>query len=76
MRRWKISGFTGFCLGYALLIFAPGNFNRLQIHQNDNSVFLASELINTMMEEIRSAIEDNRFAEYKKTKSEHLDDIL
>ena len=31
---------------------------------------------NTMMEEIRSAIEDNRFAEYKKTKSEHLDDIL
>ena len=31
---------------------------------------------NTMMEEIREAIEDNRFAEYKKTKSEHLDDIL
>ena len=31
---------------------------------------------NTMMEEIREAIEDNRFAEYKKTKSGHLDDIL
>ena len=52
LRLWKISGFIGFCLGYALLVFAPGNFNRLQIHQNDNSVFLASELIHTMMEEI------------------------
>ena len=31
---------------------------------------------NHMMEEIREAIEDNRFAEYKKSKSEHLDDSV
>ena len=31
---------------------------------------------NNMMEEIREAIKENRFAEYKKTKSERLDDIL
>ena len=31
---------------------------------------------NNMMEEIREAIENNRFAEYKKNKSKYLDDIL
>ena len=45
LRQWKISGFTGFCLGYALLVFAPGNFSRLQMQQNTDSVVIASELL-------------------------------
>lgn len=29
LQGWQISGFLGFCIGYAILIFAPGNFARL-----------------------------------------------
>ncbi len=29
-QHWKIFGFLGLCIGYSLLVFAPGNFARLQ----------------------------------------------
>ena len=29
LQSWKVTGFIGFCIGYACLIFAPGNFTRL-----------------------------------------------
>ncbi len=29
LQSWKITGFVGLCIGYALLIFAPGNAARL-----------------------------------------------
>ncbi len=45
LNLWKISGFTGFCLGYALLVFAPGNFSRLQMQQNTDSVVITSGLL-------------------------------
>ena len=52
LRFWKISGFTGFCLGYALLVFAPGNFSRLQLQQNTDSVVIASELLSAKILEL------------------------
>ncbi len=36
LQNWKISAFLGLCLGYILLIFAPGNFNRLSQQANLN----------------------------------------
>ena len=33
LQNWKISGFLGLCMGYALLIFAPGNFARFMTQQ-------------------------------------------
>ena len=52
LRLWKISGFTGFCLGYALLVFAPGNFSRLQMQQNTDSVVIASGLLSAKLVEL------------------------
>ncbi len=49
---WKISGFAGFCSGYALLVFAPGNFSRLQMQQNTDSVVIASELLSIKILEL------------------------
>lgn len=45
LQFWKTAGFIGFCIGYALLIFAPGNFSRLQMQQQTSSIIIASELI-------------------------------
>ena len=36
---WKLSGYIGLCLGYGLLLFAPGNFSRLHL-QNDSGLVL------------------------------------
>lgn len=44
LQYWKVSGFVGLCIGYALLIFAPGNFARLAVQQQANSVLTVSEL--------------------------------
>ena len=37
---WQIFGLAGLCLGYAILIFAPGNFARLASDSRTDSVFL------------------------------------
>ena len=47
LNLWKISGFTGFCLGYALLVLAPGNFSRLQLQQHTDIVFMASDQLSS-----------------------------
>lgn len=52
LKLWKISGFTGFCLGYALLVFAPGNFARIQMQQNTDSVVIASNLLSVKFVEL------------------------
>ena len=52
LNLWKITGFTGFCLGYALLVFAPGNFSRLQLQQNTDSVVIAGGLLNAKILEL------------------------
>lgn len=52
LNLWKVSGFTGFCLGYALLVFAPGNFSRLQMQQNTDSVVIASNLLSIKLVEL------------------------
>lgn len=44
LRLWKLSGFLGLCIGYALLIFAPGNYSRLQSQQNPGLVLIGHEL--------------------------------
>lgn len=42
---WKITGYIGFCIGYALLIFAPGNFSRLQMQQNTSRIIITGDLL-------------------------------
>ena len=40
LQSWKIYGFIGLCIGYSILLFAPGNFTRLEFQQNMNfSIF-------------------------------------
>ena len=41
---WETSGFIGLIIGYTLLIFAPGNFSRLQMQQHTNSIIIAADL--------------------------------
>ncbi len=38
LQCWKISGYLGLCIGYAVLIFAPGNFARLAQKQYYSTV--------------------------------------
>lgn len=56
LQCWQIAGYVGFCLGYCLLVFAPGNFARLHILQmanNTNSVMLTSELLQPKLFELK-----------------------
>ena len=50
--RWKYMGLLGLCIGYAVLIFAPGNVSRLQMQQNSNSFIIASELLSAKIVEL------------------------
>ena len=45
VQRWKFSGLFGLCVGYSVLIFAPGNISRLQMQQNTDSFIIANELL-------------------------------
>lgn len=45
LQLWKISGFAGLCIGYAVLIFAPGNVSRLAIQQKADSFLLPPEFL-------------------------------
>lgn len=40
LQSWKVSGFMGLCIGYAILIFAPGNSARLAADVHTDSVFV------------------------------------
>ncbi len=46
---WKISGFIGFCIGYAALILAPGNFSRLVAQQYFDSTFILDKTPNLII---------------------------
>ena len=37
LQKWKLAGFIGLCIGYTLLMFAPGNFARLTTQQQTNN---------------------------------------
>ena len=52
LQYWKVSGFIGLCIGYALLVFAPGNFSRLQLQQNTTSIIISSELLKPKLIEV------------------------
>ena len=52
LQFWQISGFIGFCLGYAALIFAPGNYSRLQLQQHTDSLFMSVALLNSKFVEL------------------------
>jgi hypothetical protein len=45
MQRWKMFGLLGLCVGYAVLIFAPGNLSRLAIQQHSDSLFIFEEIL-------------------------------
>ena len=49
LQLWEITGYVGFCIGYALLIFAPGNFSRLQMQQNTSRIIITSSLLQSKM---------------------------
>lgn len=49
LQRWQVTGYIGFCIGYALLIFAPGNFSRLQMQQNTSRVVITTNLLQTKL---------------------------
>lgn len=51
LQLWKIAGYIGFCLGYALLIFAPGNFSRLQMQQGTSQLVITSNLLHSKIVE-------------------------
>ena len=42
LQSWKVSGLIGLCIGYSILIFAPGNFARLSADSHTDSVLLNS----------------------------------
>lgn len=48
---WKISGYIGFCIGYALLAFAPGNLSRIQMQQGTSRVIITSNLLHVKLVE-------------------------
>lgn len=45
LQSWKISGYIGLCIGYAILIFAPGNMSRLSIQQKADSFLIPAEFL-------------------------------
>ena len=50
---WKLSGYIGLCIGYGLLVFAPGNFSRLHLQHNSGFVLPGHEIfLPKMVEQI------------------------
>ena len=47
IERWMIAGLTGLCIGYAVLMFAPGNVARLQAETGSASKWITSGLAKT-----------------------------
>lgn len=45
LQTWKISGFIGLCIGYSLLIFAPGNVSRLIMERQTDSIIITCDLL-------------------------------
>ena len=43
VREWQVFGFVGVCIGYCLLVFAPGNFSRLVSQTGMESAALVSQ---------------------------------
>lgn len=63
IRKWQITGLIGLCLGYGLLIFAPGNFARIVSQtgaktletvtsQSAENIFLSSQILHYKLLEI------------------------
>ena len=52
LQFWKVTGYIGFCIGYALLIFAPGNFSRLQMQQNTSRIIITDGLLHGKLIEL------------------------
>ena len=47
LQCWKITGFIGLCIGYSVLLFAPGNASRLKILSSimNTNIFLNKNLL-------------------------------
>lgn len=45
LQLWKIAGYVGLCIGYAVLVLAPGNISRLALQQKANSFLLPIEFL-------------------------------
>ena len=52
LQNWKITGFAGLSIGYALLIFAPGNYYRLAMQQQTNNAIGLFEIYSYKLTEI------------------------
>lgn len=45
LQSWKLFGLIGLCIGYGILLGAPGNFTRLALQQNTNVSVFANDYI-------------------------------
>ena len=45
LQSWKLFGLIGLCIGYGILLGAPGNFTRLALQQNTNYSVFANHYI-------------------------------
>lgn len=45
LELWKFTGYAGLCIGYAVLMFAPGNKLRLALQQKTDSFLLPPEYL-------------------------------
>ena len=53
LQSWKIYGFLGLCIGYSILLFAPGNFARLSLQQSSNiNVFMDQDIFSYKLTEL------------------------
>lgn len=51
LQVWKVSGYLGLCLGYAVLIFAPGNYSRLTMEHKNEMFFLSYDVLKSNLME-------------------------
>ncbi len=51
LQFWQTMGFLGMCIGYGILVFAPGNFSRLSMQQHTDRLLLPAEFLTLKLEE-------------------------
>ena len=45
LQKWKITGYIGLCLGYLLLVLAPGNYSRVYLEHKNEITYMTYEVL-------------------------------